>query len=92
MVRLLRLAQRFHTDIVLPVHQHSVREFMHQKLLIDESVQAADIRVRLLNMNDSHPVSRVIASYRKGFQLTVDEDACDLRINLIQIVQEFMNP
>ena len=58
--------------IVLAVDPLSLRKFLYQELLVDKLVQTVDLRVCLLNMDNSHMFHRIVASDRKCLHLTVD--------------------
>ena len=62
-IRHFRFSQAFQPHIILPVHPLDIRKFMKQEHLVDGLVKPRDLRVCFFNMDHSHILDLVIASY-----------------------------
>ena len=65
---------------------------MDQELLVDELVQAPDLRIRLFDMDDGHFFRFVKAADGKGLQLAVDINAAHMHIERAAVSQYLMDP
>ena len=85
------MAQTLLSQVIFPVYQRHIREFLYQKLLVDELIQTTNFRVRLFNMNHRHIFRLIIASNGKGLQLSVNVHARHADIQIQALFQDLMD-